>query len=150
GAASAVIGAMADKNDSVRRKATYALGRIAPEPATAISVLVKNFGDSNEEVKKAATEALSHFGEAPIPALIAALKDKSNVVRTQSVKTLGTIGSAAKDAIPDLHLMLFDKQQPVSAIAVTEALAKIGKDAIPTLTEGLKHESLELRKLSVN
>src|SRR5207253_3303550 len=132
-----VIRALADKDESVRRKAAYALGRIAPDAKTAVGPLIQAFADSNGDVRQAAAEAVAKFGADAVPALVEALRDDSVSVRREAARAVANIGADAKDTIPALRILFFSESADLINDA-GEALAKIGKPSLPALTEALK------------
>ena len=142
-----VIQALADKDEGVRRKAAYTLGRIAPDAKIAIPALIKTFADANSEVRQAAADALSKFGPAAVPPLIDALKADSASTRSEAARALGTIGSDARDAIPALKALFLASDKVGNSAG--EALAKIGKPAVPALSEALKHDNAAVRAQAV-
>src|SRR5207249_2599909 len=142
-----VIRALADKNENVRRKAAYTLGRLNAEPAAAIGVLIKAFEDKSGDVRQAAAEALSKYGEKAVPALIEILQGEKEQPRLEAASALAQIGSDAKEAVPALKKLLLGKQANVHPYA--EALAKIGKTSLPTFTEALKDDRSAIRQLAV-
>src|SRR4051794_4468653 len=118
-----VIQALADKDDSVRRKAAYTLGRIVPDAGTAIPPLIKALADGQGDVRQAAAEALARFGAAAVPALVEALKDDALTIRIEAARALGNMGSPAKDAVPQLKAIFLGND--VMAVQVAgEALGK--------------------------
>lgn len=66
----------------------------------------------------------------------AALKDPDLKTRTQAAVELGRIGPRAATAVPDLRKALDDENEQLGK-AATDALAKIGKPAVPALIETL-------------
>ena len=77
----------------MRRKAAYALGRIDPEPARVVGVLIATLGDSDEDVRKSAAEALGKIGDArAAEPLIAALKDNDWKVVKGAAVALQSLG----------------------------------------------------------
>jgi HEAT repeat protein len=143
-----VIQSLADKDNGVRRKAAYTLGRIAPDAKTAIPPLIQAFADSNEDVRKAAAESLAKFGAESAPALLDALHNESLTLRIEAIRALGSLGSEAKSAIPQLNA-LFQKGEGKLAFEASDALGKIGKPAVPALADALKSDRPEVRSRAI-
>jgi HEAT repeat protein len=142
-----VVKALADKNDGVRRKAAFALGRIAPGAKEALPALIGAFDDANEDVRAAASEAVGRFGADAVPALVGALKEKKVPRSVQAARALGEMGSDAKDAVPALKAMLYEEGDWQTEAA--EALAKVGKAAIPVLVEATKDAKASTRAAGI-
>ncbi|HMF17130.1 MAG TPA: HEAT repeat domain-containing protein, partial [Gemmataceae bacterium] len=146
-----LIKALADKNDSIRRKAAYTLGRIAPKPEKVVGELIKALGDKNEDVRQAAVEAVSKMGQPAVPALIEALENTDHVVRNHAAQALGEIGADAKAAIPGLKKLMLaeDAAEKGTLNLAADALGKIGKDAIGALNDALKDNRENVRVVSL-
>jgi HEAT repeat protein len=150
----ALVFALRDPHDSVRRNAVVALGRIGPAaskqatpgltaalatgaeklllPAEAADSMrpMAKLGALPEEpnVRAAIPDALrSMAGPAAIPAIAAALRgDPINFVRSSAAKALGAMGVAgAKGAAPALAAALGDREEMVRAAAAA-ALVELG------------------------
>lgn len=113
-----------------RKFAIRALGKIKDE-----RVLEPLIGQlRNDEFNDAATDALVELGKPAVPRLIAALKDKDENVRKQSVIALGRIKDP--DAIDPLIDMLQDKDwfTRLTAAAALESIGhERGREAIKPL-----------------
>jgi HEAT repeat protein len=140
-----MIKLMNDKNENVRRKAAFALGRLAGDPAKTIDVLVKAFKDENDEVREAAGDALSKFGKDAVPPLIDLLKENNAKGRLQASTSLGAIGADAKDAVPFLRERFLAKDSE-NVHHYAQVLGKIGKPAMPALEAGFKDSRAEVRQ----
>src|SRR5206468_122180 len=76
-----------------------------------------------------------------VPELIRAVDDPDSTLRITSIRSLGMIGPAAKDAVPALTKVLQDGNAAVRMDAMM-ALGMIGpaaKDAVPTLIQVLRN-----------
>ena len=91
----ALLEALKDEDEDVRRLAVFALGRISPAPKDAV------------------------------PALIEALKDEDEDVRAGAAYALGKIGPAAKDSVPALKALSENEIDPEVRKAAADALKKI-------------------------
>ena len=91
----ALLEALKDEDEDVRRLAVFALGRISPAPKDAV------------------------------PALIEALKDEDEDVRAGAAYALGKIGPAAKDAVPALKAMMEGDSYTKARRDAVHALQKI-------------------------
>jgi HEAT repeat protein len=130
----ALVRAMSDKSDDIRRKAAYALGRIGTIK-TPLPTLTSALSDPNADVRSSAAEALGRFGADAVQPLIAVL-DSPEPARSAAAQALAAIGSDARPAIDPLrkHLLASDD----SATVMADALAKIGKASIPALLAGVE------------
>jgi HEAT repeat protein len=79
---------------------------------------------------------------------MSALDDKNVSVRVQAARALGEIGSEASDAVKGLGNLLHAAEKE-AATEAANALAKIGKASVPTLTTALKSDAAHLRLLAV-
>jgi HEAT repeat protein len=116
----------------VRKYAINALGKIRDERVLDPLMLQLR----NDEFKDDATNALVELGEPALTRLVAALKDKDELVRKQSVLALGRIKHT--DAIDPLIEMLADKDwfTRLTAAAALEAIGDDrGRNAIKPLTK---------------
>ena len=141
----ALVRAMADKSDDIRRKAAYALGRIGTK--APLPTLTSALSDPNADVRTSASDALGHFGSDAVQSLIAVL-DSPEPARSAAAHALGSIGSDAKAAIEPLrkHLLAGDD----SAAAMADALGKIGKASIPALLAGVDSGKQPTVNLSIH
>ena len=134
---------MADKDEGIRRKAAYALGRIAADPQETLAVLLAAFKDDNEDVRQAASDALAKFGAEAVPGIMKALKDSDVKVRLQAAHAVTEMGTEAKDTAPVLRELLLGKEVEQCSCALSTpqaALAKLGKTGVPALIDGFKDD----------
>ena len=127
----------------VRESAGYALAKIGPKAKTAVSELIPLLEDSNEGVCSSAAEALKSIGigadaaKTAVSELIPLLKNSKASVRGRAADALGSIGAEAKDAVPQLILLLKDKDSEAGVRSkAASALGSIGanaKTAVPLL-----------------
>jgi HEAT repeat protein len=130
-------------DDSVRRKALEALGRMGPEGERVLLRLAKQ---GNAAMKREVLESLhsrSDLGEAFVAPLIDLLNDPVPAVRCNAAYVLKVMGPTAKAAVPNLLKRLGDQElEGASKLffggpVVHQALAAIGEPAIPGLIEAL-------------
>jgi HEAT repeat protein len=121
-----------------------------PELPSDIAPLVKQLKSKDPLERRQAAAGLGERGEsakAAAPALIAALKDKDEFVRRMAVRSLGQINADPDLAIPALKGLLKDEDKGVIE-SVGEAFAKMGKPAVPALSEMLKMGDPLVKKTS--
>ena len=126
----ALIQALGDDSNAVRRAAAEALGKLGDPQA--IPALIKALGDYWYDVRRAAAEALGKLGDPQaIPALIQALGDDEFRVRRAAAEALVKIGTPA---VPALIQALGNNDREVRR-AAAEALGKLGDpQAVPPLS----------------
>jgi HEAT repeat protein len=114
---------MDSENESTRRSATSALGRMGGAALPAVPRLVDCLQhEGDQETRVAAAEALGRIGPkcaaTAVPALAkAARDDKWPKVRSTALTALGEMGPAAKEAIPVLRAALKDPDGWISGAA---------------------------------
>ena len=124
----ALVGALEDSYEPVRRNAIYALGAIG-KPA------VEPLTDALDSEKEAfemepilhicdAAHGLAATGASAVPALIAALEDERENVRASAAYALGEMGPVAAEAVDGLVALLTDESEEVRRHA-TSALGMI-------------------------
>lgn len=110
-----------------------------------IESLIKALDYSLSQVKQSVIQALVEIREPAIQSLISALDNKRSNVREAAAETLGRIGDPV--SIGPLVQILKDDDLGVR-MAVGNALAKIGKPAVPTLTMVLTDSSNDVKKVA--
>lgn len=114
-----------------------------------LSDLISALGNSDSDYSiylNAAIDIKIHYGEAAVPSLINALKDPKATLRARAAETLGMLAKAGvpmKDAIPDLIILLNDKD-PAAQSEAAKALGEIGPAAVqafPYLVKVLTDEN---------
>jgi len=160
GAVPDLIQALQDQDDSARRTAAVALGKVGESAKDAVPALIQALQDEDSGVRGNAAWALGEIGEGipdaikaavdAVPALIQALQDQNGWVRGNSASALVSIGTpdaikAANRAVPALIHALQDKETMVRASAA-EALGQIGSvGAVPALIQTLKDQEEDVR-----
>ena len=126
---------------TLRSDAAHALGKLADDRAAA--ALAEALRDPDEYVRKSAVMALRRIGGAKaMEAMRVALGDRSEQVCLQAVKGLGELRDAS--AVESLIKVLARRERSLVA-AATEALARIGPEAVPHLMEAFKDRYLRRR-----
>ncbi|MFO0969492.1 MAG: HEAT repeat domain-containing protein [Gemmataceae bacterium] len=133
----ALIVALHDADEEVKRLATAALDRMKLSPKKAI----ERCGDQLDECMHAEV-ALRKSGAEAVPTLIAALSHKKPTVREKAAQVLGSLGELAVAAGPALDKALKDKT-PEVRLCAAKALWNITKQAdtaVPVLADLLKQK----------
>ncbi|HEY6400782.1 MAG TPA: HEAT repeat domain-containing protein, partial [Blastocatellia bacterium] len=129
-----------DKDESVRRRAAYALKEIGPDTKAAVLELIKGLKDNDPYVRRYCAAALGELrleSDLAVPALMESLADTDQKVCAHAAVALAKIGSPA---VPALVKALDRVDTPAASgrdIPLSDyaafALAKIGAPAIPAL-----------------
>ena len=131
-----LLEALHDQNSVVRSDVAEALGQIGDK--TAVLSLLEALHDQDGNVRSSAAKALGQIGDkTAVPALLEQLKGDLNIGR--AITALGQIGDTT--AVPSLVEILQSHLYNNDTLA-TEALVKIGSDAVPKLIEALHYEIL--------
>jgi hypothetical protein len=126
---------------TLRSDAAHALGKLADE--RAVPALAEALRDQDEYVRKSAVMALRRIGgHGAMEAMRAALADRSEQVCVQAVKGLGELRDAG--AVEALVKVLARRERSLVS-AATEALSRIGAEAVPALMEAFKDRYLRRR-----
>ena len=132
----ALIGALEDSCEPVRRNAIYALGAIgkpAVEPLVDALAAEKEAFDMEPILHICdAAHGLAAIGASAVPALVTALKDERENVRASAAYALGEMGPAAADAVDGLITLLTDESEEVRRHA-TSALGMIKEPVSKTV-----------------
>ncbi|MBI4536336.1 MAG: HEAT repeat domain-containing protein, partial [candidate division NC10 bacterium] len=137
-----LLGALKNKDESVRSAAAWALGALQVEGADL--ALLEALKDGEWRVRWAAARGLGALRtEAAVPALIEALRDVDFIVRTAAAWTLGEL--RAVGAEPALLEALRDKSGSVQLAAGRALGALRAEGAVPALLEMLKDKNENVR-----
>ena len=118
-AVDALLGALVDKNASVRREVVHALGLMPSSHADhVLPALRASLDDPDETVRTTAARSAVRFGADGVPVLIQALQNPTWLVRWWAALGLADLGPTARDAVPALQRRLEDEK-----IGVREAAA---------------------------
>jgi HEAT repeat protein len=142
--------ALKDSDKEVRRAAIDALGNIGADAKTAAKPLADNVVDA--DLRKSAVAALVKIGPPAAhdaaPALAGLLKapDKADrLLALSALEALKPAGADAKDLVPKIITVFEDADAPLQEKAA-EALAKIGKPAVPDLCKAINDPAKSVRK----
>lgn len=93
-------------------------------------------------VRRRAVLSLGAFGKSAVPELTKALTHEDAVVRYWAASELGDLGDDAKSALEPLQ-KVHGEQSIGVRIAAAYALCRVGRveEGLPTLLEGLKHDT---------
>ena len=136
-------------DESLRRKATVALGHIGAETPAVEPALVDALQDGAASVRSAAAQALGKLdplAESSVQQLVALLKDDEIDVRVAALKGIGLAGPKAESAVDALTQMFVSPERQVRVEAVL-ALGQIGsgaKPAVPLLIELIRDEDQQV------
>lgn len=123
---------------TVRSDAAHHLGKLGDE--RAVPALAEALADPDEYVRKSAVAALRRIGgTSTMEALRMALGDRSEQVVLQAVNGLRDMRD--KGAVEALIRVLARRERSLQ-LASTEALVRIGGDAVPALLEAFKDRAL--------
>jgi len=126
---------------TVRSDAAHQLGKLADE--RAVPALAQALEDADEYVRKSVVMALRRIGgPAAMEALRIALADRSEQVVLQAVNGLRDMRD--KGAVEPLIRVLARRERSLQ-LASTDALVRIGGDAVGPLMEAFKDRNLRRR-----
>jgi HEAT repeat protein len=134
---------IADKDPTPRNRAARALAQIGGAAVTPLAGLLKH---EDSFVRRQAAEALARIGPdaaAAQPALLAALKDSSVAVRAAAADALGEI-AADLPATARALVAALAENEPVRR-HVGAALVRLGRDAVPALSDALTEKPALVR-----
>ena len=159
-AVAALIMALADESEEVRRTAVYAIGQIGN--SSVVPALIMALLDKNEEVRQRVAFALGEIGDSSaVPALIIVLADTSEIVRSTTVFALHRIcvpteGQITKPisspdtpqvneaTISELISALYH-EKPTIRIGAVHVLKLVGSEvSVPALLKVFKEPSSHL------
>ena len=125
----ALVEALKDSDASVRQEAAFALGNIPGDMRLAVPALIQALQDSEQPVREEATQSLGRIAQNPelaVPALVGELK--RNDTRRFAMDALIKFGSAARQAVPPLIVLLKEKDSYIPWY-VAQVLGAIGPQA---------------------
>jgi len=145
--------ALKDDDRGVRIGAVVTLGQIGKEARRAAPALRSLLADEDAQLRIKAALALYQVDPSEAAsvskALVGAFGSKDLPIQAEAAAGLGELGPNAKDAVPALGKALVGADEMRSHFAA-QALAQIGKAAVPFLIEGLKSEKAGLRWDALN
>jgi HEAT repeat protein len=126
---------MKEKDGQVRLGVLDTVTALGPEAVAAVAALIHTLrtdygGQREEELHQdyRSALALAAIGEPAVEGLRGLLKDGKTHVRALAAMALGRIGSGAARAVPELIVLLGDKNEQIGQEAA-QALGRIGKIA---------------------
>jgi HEAT repeat protein len=144
-----------EKDGQVRLAVLDALAAMGHNAAPAVPALVQtlrtDFGGRGEEALHQdyrSALALAAIGKPAVHGLRGLLKENKVGVRAESAMALGRIGKDAEAAIPDLVVLLGDKDERIGREA-SLALGRIGTAAVDPLTSAAAHKDPSIRACAV-
>lgn len=129
----ALVELLQDESRSVeaRWNAARTIGKIGPEAVSAVPALMKFLKDKDGTLREHCAEAIGDIGPGvgpeAITALIPVLSDPVTRVRRDAVRSLGYIGPAAREAVPEIKKLVEDKEEMVRE-AARAALKKVAPE----------------------
>lgn len=126
---------------TLRSDASHQLGKLGDE--RAVAALIEALVDPDEYVRKSAVTALRRIGGPPaMEGLRVALQDRSEQVVLQAVN--GLRDARDKEAVEPLIRVLARRERSLQ-LAATDALVRIGSDAVVPLMEAFKDRGMRRR-----
>jgi HEAT repeat protein len=111
--------ALKDRDRAVRQQAAVALAAFGLADRAILEELVRGMGEryparyhAHPEDARSAMQALVKLGAKAVPALVAALEDEKFAGRYLAIEAVGSIGPAAREALPTLAKALRDREDP--------------------------------------
>ncbi|CAF4757021.1 unnamed protein product, partial [Rotaria socialis] len=154
----ALVTALKNADDNVRRTAVEALGRIGETGATddVIAPLIAALGDEKVSVRVSACEALGQIGEKAatddfIAALLTALWDKEMYVRAKACEALGRLGGkAATSSVMNELLRIADflaSNSLKNILVSASSLSKIDSNTVSKLFNFWNRNALQVHNI---
>jgi HEAT repeat protein len=137
----ALIQALSGNVEDVVWRAARTLGAIAPNDADAIAALVSVLESESPKSRAYAAFALGRIGEpaqSAAPALIKLAVDEDLYVRRAVRDALRLIKAPREQTLP-LMVATLESADPAQVTAALQTFAELGEEALPTLSEALKH-----------
>jgi len=139
----ALLKALKDSDGQVRSGAAFAIGGIRGIGSESVQALIEALRDQDSRVRRGAAFSLvgiGHLGNTAIPALTEALKDEDGDVRSSAARAIGALSPASSVAVPALIDALKDRSDADLRENVTDALIRLGPDAVPQLIKTLEDQ----------
>lgn len=150
----ALIAALEDESESVRRTAAYALAGVGPDAKDAVGAVLRSVSRDGEGPRHLDIDMLARvmegLGAGALPGLLDGLENPENRLAAEAARettstfaamALGDIGPAAKSGVP-AEIDALGHGSIFAKVSVAKALGKIGPDAqaaIPRLI-AIHHE----------
>ena len=135
-----------------------ALRAYGKQSESAIPALIIAADSPNTRLKLAAVRALAavHSTQSDgvaLQKLRGLLIETNAAIRIEAIESLGTMGSAARDAVPDLLALVHGDDNEIVRFVAEQGLGSIVESAetvVPSLCEALKDPSSSVRMEAVN
>ncbi len=111
--------------------------------ALIVSAAIAAVAPAQEKPTKPSAEAEERARAERLAALLKQARSDDKKTRHEAISAIGAMGPAAKPAIPALIELLDSDHEQRSY--VRSALVKIGKEALPAVTQALTHKSPNVR-----
>jgi WD40 repeat protein/HEAT repeat protein len=152
-AAKEMLGAVADKDVTIRRKAMKALLPVAGELGNdGFRPLIEALRDSDKDVRGGADAALAKLGTPPaehLPALRGLLKEENEILRRYGLKALAGVGESARAAAADIVLRAKAETSPALRALAIAALTKIAprdRTSVEVFTKALTDRDIAVNR----
>jgi internalin A len=138
------------------------LGKMGSKAEPAIADLIVALADERttgmQKVAEVAADALVMIGRPAVAPLTKALRNNNGNIRWRAAKALGQLGPDAEPAIGELAEALNNKiksgdmdfEDYMLSGSAADALANIGRPAVPALTKALQNEDHNVRHSAVD
>jgi HEAT repeat protein len=142
-AATALAGALADRNETVRLAAAEGLQKLGPKATAALPQLVNLFENMNPKIRLSAIDAIKGLGpeaKGAAVGLTVALGDRDDSVRHAAADALGQMGPESKKAVLPQLLKQIESKDPVVRVMAIETigrLAPVPKEVVSDLAKVL-------------
>lgn len=117
----AILGALKNKDESIRLFAVQTVGNIGPDAAGTIPLLNQALKENREPLASSAQAALVKIGSASVPVLIEDLKDKNDPVNHRASEALIQMSSFSVLAL----MQMWKEEESHEDSAAGETLGKI-------------------------
>jgi HEAT repeat protein len=138
--AAILISVVQKRDGQVRDMALTMLGSMGEKAKPVVADLAKELAGTKEPTQRASLIAslgrLGPVAAEAIPQLRSSLRDNDPRVVRAAATALGEMGESSESASKDLIVVLGRNGEPFDA--AVEALAKIGKPAVPELAKSVK------------
>lgn len=143
----ALLNALVDKNEQVRRAAAVALGDFGGDISDALPTLIRAMRDKVAAVRRAAAKTLGNMGEGALPALKKALVHRDRRMRQGAIYALKKYDASGKVVLDALSDTLSDTRWYIRRSSLT-ALGRLKQKALscsPQIVPFLKDRDARIR-----
>jgi HEAT repeat protein len=137
----ALVTALRSKEQPIRHGAAEALDNMGPDAAEALPQIIDALKDADAFLIMHLSTALAHIGRPAVPFLVKIIETSDdNNAFDGAASAIRRMGPEASDAVAPLtsFLMRRDKSTSVCSLCAANALAGIGRPAVPGLIEVFK------------